>query len=63
MACLWCKAAEMKDRVCPNCGKFFYTDQELEVVYGSTYRQRSLYLIFVKPKAEDHFDPLFCLTI
>ena len=36
MACLWCKTAELKDRVCPNCGKFFYSDQEMEVIVGAS---------------------------
>ena len=35
-----CKTAEREDKKCPNCGTFIISDYELDLIYGTSYRQR-----------------------
>lgn len=40
MPCPMCKTAERQDKKCPNCGLFIVNDTELDLIYGTSYRQR-----------------------
>ncbi len=40
LACPMCKTAERNDKYCPNCGNFYLIDNELDLIYGESYRRR-----------------------
>ncbi len=40
MPCPMCKTAERQDKRCPNCGLFIVSDTEMDLIYGTSFRQR-----------------------
>ena len=40
MPCPMCKTAERQDKKCPNCGLFIINDTEMDLIYGTSFRQR-----------------------